>query len=223
MSLPDPGVLALYLVTDTAACGARALADVVRLAIEGGVTCVQLREKHLATREFVARACLLKEVLGEAPKPVPLLINDRLDVALASGADGVHVGQSDLPPDVVRRFFPDAIIGLSVESVADAKAAASMPAVDYLGVSPVFPTPTKTDTAPALGMAGLAAIRALSRLPLVAIGGIGLAQAADVLAAGADGIAVVSAICSSPDPRAAAQELEAIVRGHYTSVATRAR
>ena len=215
MSLTLPEVLGLYLVTDEAACGDRALADIVRASLHGGVTCVQLREKRLSTREFVTRACLLKEVLSEAPQPVPLLINDRLDVALASGAEGVHVGQSDMPPDVVRRWMPEAIIGLSVESLADVHALALQPArVDYLGVSPVFATPTKTDTAPALGLAGLREIRALTARPLVAIGGISAANAADVLAAGADGLAVVSAICSAPDPGAAAADLAAILRNH---------
>lgn len=225
MSLPHPEVLGLYLVTDEAACGDRTLADVVRAAVRGGVTCVQLREKKLTTREFVARACLLKEVLSEALRPVPLLINDRLDVALASRAEGVHVGQSDMPPDIVRQLMPDAIIGLSVESIADVEAlrargqasgdagAGSAGLIDYLGISPVFATPTKTDTAPALGLAGLATIRALTPLPLVAIGGISAGNAAEVLATGADGIAVVSAICSAPDPSAAAAQLAAILRG----------
>lgn len=201
-------VLDLYLVTDTLACRDRDLADVVRAAVRGGVTCVQLREKHLATRTFVTRARLLKEVLAEAPAPVPLVINDRLDIALASGAEGVHVGQSDTPPAIVREHLPDAIIGLSVESPADAVAVVerSLP-VDYLGVSPVFATPTKPDAAAALGLAGLAAIRALSALPLVGIGGIGLHNAADVIRAGADGVAVVSAICSAADPEEAARRL----------------
>lgn len=208
----DPGVLRLCLVTDTAACRNRDLADVVRAAVRGGVTSVQLREKTLATRAFVARACLLLEVLSEAPVRVPLLINDRLDVALASGADGVHVGQSDLPAAIVHRYLPEGIIGLSVESIADVSAAlAERLPIDYFGVSPVFGTPTKTDTAPPLGLAGLAAIRALTSVPLVAIGGIGIANAATVLGAGADGIAVVSAICSAEDPENAARTLATVV------------
>jgi thiamine-phosphate pyrophosphorylase len=140
--------LRLCLVTDAAACAPRNLADVVRAAVRGGVTSVQLREKQLSTRAFVARARLLQEVLSEAPRKVPLIINDRVDVALACAADGVHVGQSDMDAATVRRLLPDAIIGLSVESAADARAVAgeALP-VDYLGVSPVFATPTKTDTA----------------------------------------------------------------------------
>jgi len=213
MTAWDPEILSLCLVTDAAACGHRDLADVVRAAVRGGVTCVQLREKDLPTREFLARARLLKEVLAEAPTPVPLIINDRLDVALASGADGVHVGQTDMPPSVIRRYLPHAIIGLSVESLAHAHAVRdqALP-VDYLGVSPIFSTPTKPDAATPLGLQGLAAIRALSSLPLIAIGGIGPSNAADVLTAGANGIAVVSAICSAASPEEAARRLMDLIR-----------
>jgi thiamine-phosphate pyrophosphorylase len=213
MTAWDPRSLALCLVTDAAACGERDLADVVRAALRGGVTCVQLREKELPTRAFLARACLLKEVLAEAPHPVPLIINDRLDVALGSGADGVHVGQTDMPPAIIRRHMPQAIVGLSVSSLADVQAVRdqSLP-VDYLGVSPIFATPTKQDAAAPVGLQGLAAIRAQSPLPLVAIGGIGAANAAAVLDAGADGLAVVSAICSAADPEAAARGLMDVIR-----------
>jgi thiamine-phosphate pyrophosphorylase len=213
MTAWDPRSLALTLVTDAVACGERDLADVVRAALRGGVTCVQLREKDLPARAFLARACLLKEVLAEASQPVPLIINDRLDVALASGADGVHVGQTDMPPALIRRHMPHAIIGLSVSSLADVQAVRgqSLP-VDYLGVSPIFSTPTKPDAAAPVGLHGLAAIRAQSPLPLVAIGGIGAANAAAVLDAGADGLAVVSAICSAADPEAAARGLMDVMR-----------
>ena len=187
----------------------------VRAAVQGGVTCVQLREKSLGTRAFLARAHLLKEVLTEAPSPVPLIINDRLDIALACGADGVHVGQSDMPPEVIREHMPHALIGLSVESVADARRVGERAVpVDYLGVSPVFPTRTKVDTAAPLGLHGLVAIRALTSLPLVAIGGIALANAAAALSSGADGLAVVSAILAAPDPRKASQELMAVIEEH---------
>ncbi len=191
------------------------MADVVRAAVQGGVTCVQLREKSLGTRAFLARAHLLKEVLTEAPSPVPLIINDRLDIALACGADGVHVGQSDMPPEVIREHMPRALIGLSVESVADARRVGERAVpVDYLGVSPVFPTRTKVDTATPLGLHGLVAIRALTSLPLVAIGGIALANAAAALSSGADGLAVVSAILAAPDPRKASQQLMAVIEEH---------
>jgi thiamine-phosphate pyrophosphorylase len=152
-------------------------------------------------------------MLAEAPIPVPLIINDRLDVALAIGADGVHVGQADISPAIIRRYLPDAIIGLSVETLADVQAVQEqgLP-VDYLGVSPVFATLNKPDAATPLGLLGLAAIRNLTSLPLVAIGGIGPGNAAGVLRAGADGLAVLSAICSAPDPERAAYELMAIIR-----------
>ncbi|MBL8488366.1 MAG: thiamine phosphate synthase [Rhodocyclaceae bacterium] len=207
----DPRCLGLYLVTDAAACAPRSVEEVVRAAVRGGATCVQLREKDLSTRGFLARARMLKALL--APLEVPLIINDRLDIALAAGADGVHVGQSDMPPAEVRRWMPGGIVGLSVESADDVEAALeSGVRLDYLGVSPVFATPTKTDAAPPLGLAGLAGIRALTRLPLVAIGGIGPANAADVLAAGADGLAVVSAICAAADPELAARGLAGTMR-----------
>jgi thiamine-phosphate pyrophosphorylase len=194
----------LYLVTDRRLAGTRPLPDLVAAAVRGGVTAVQLREKHCATREFVELARALKSVL--APAGIPLIVNDRADVALAAGADGVHVGQSDMPCRDVRHLLgPSAVIGLSVENLAQAEAAP--PEADYLGVSPVFSTPTKTDTAPAWGLAGLSALRRISHLQLVAIGGIHQDNAASVIACGADGIAVVSAICSAADPELAARAL----------------
>ena len=200
--------LRLYLVTDQQALRGRSLTDVVMQAVLGGVTCVQLREKTASTRDFVALACALKALMQ--PHSVPLVINDRIDVALACGAQGVHLGQSDMPPALARQLLPpEVFIGLSVESLDDVRRAAGQP-VDYLGVSPVFATPTKTDTAPPWGLAGLRQVRANSDLPLVAIGGIHLQKALDVLHAGADGLAVVSAICSADDPRAAAQTFRAL-------------
>ena len=199
-----PATLRLHLVTDAELCGPRGIEAVVAAAVRGGATCVQLREKHLDTRPFVERARALKALL--APLGVPLIINDRLDVALAAEADGVHVGQSDLSAADARRLMPHALIGLSVENAAQVRAAANLP-VDYLGVSPVFVTPSKRDTAPALGLDGLRALRALTDLPLIAIGGIDLHNAAQVMAAGADGLAVVRALCAAPDPAAAAQAL----------------
>lgn len=203
---PAPAWARLQLVTDAALCGPRGLLAVVEAAVRGGAGCVQLREKALPTRAFVERARALKALL--APLRVPLVVNDRLDVALACGADGVHVGQDDLAVDDVRRWMPAALVGLSIESTAQI-AAAEREAVDYYGISPVFATPTKPDAAPPLGTAGVRAIRALTRRPLVAIGGIDVHNAGDVVDAGADGIAVVSALCAAPDPQAAAQRLRA--------------
>ena len=198
--------LHLHLVTDSALCGPRGILAVVEAAVRGGVTCVQLREKSLDTRAFVERARALKAWLG--PLGVPLLINDRVDVALACGADGVHVGQNDMAPEDVRRLMPGGLIGLSVESLAQLDAAERAP-VDYYGISPVLATRSKHDAAPALGLDGLRAIRAGTRRPLVAIGGIDAGNAAQVMAAGADGLAVVSALCSSADPEATARDLRA--------------
>ncbi len=208
MARLNPDVLRLYLVTDQALTGGRPLAEVVAAAVQGGVTCVQLREKQADTREFLAQALLLKELL--APYAVPLVINDRIDIALACGAHGVHLGQSDMPVEVARRLLPSEVfIGWSVESRDDVVRSASLP-VDYLGVSPVFSTPTKTDTKQPWGLTGLAQVRSATRLPLVAIGGIGLGNAQQVLQAGADGLAVVSALCSAASPRQVAAALRAV-------------
>ena len=183
------------------------LLALVGAALRGGVGCVQLREKHLATRAFVARARALRALLHEAG--VPLIVNDRLDVALAAEADGVHVGQDDVDVDVVRRHMPHAIVGLSVGSLAEFDAGMKQ-RVDYLSPSPLFATRSKPDAGAPLGLHGLHAMRARCALPLVAIGGIDRGNAAEVFAAGADGIAVVSAIAGAADPRAAAAELAAI-------------
>lgn len=202
--------LKLYLVTDRGLCPeGRSLVQTVKEAVEGGVTMVQLREKDIDTRTFIEEALELKALLG--PLGVPLIINDRVDVALASDADGVHIGQSDMPYAIARRLLgPDRIIGLSVENM-DQVAQADALDVDYIGVSPVFATPTKTDTARPFGLEGLREAVKLSHHPTVAIGGMNALTAADVMATGTDGIAVVSAIIAAPDPRAAAEELKNIV------------
>lgn len=201
----NPDVLRLYLVTDQSLTHGRPLGDVVAAAVQGGVTCVQLREKQLDTRAFLAQAVLLKALL--APHGVPLIINDRIDIALACGAEGVHLGQSDMPVRVARQLLPAHVfIGWSVESMDDVRSSAALP-LDYLGVSPVFATPTKTDTQTPWGLAGLAQVRAATALPLVAIGGIHAGNAQAVLRAGADSLAVVSALCAADDPRAAATNL----------------
>ena len=195
----------LYLVTDRALARGRPLADVVRAAVAGGVTCVQLREKEASAREFAAAARELLSLLR--PLGVPLIVNDRIDVALAAGADGVHVGQQDLSVADARRLGPPGwIVGVSAESAADA-ARAERDGADYVGASPVFATPTKADHAPPLGLAGLRALRAATKLPLVAIGGLHAGNARETIRAGADGLAVVSAIVAADDPRAAAAEL----------------
>ena len=204
------GQLRLYLVTDRHLAGQRDLADIVQSAVRGGVTMVQLREKDLSAREFIAEGRRLKEILR--PAGVPLIINDRVDVALACGADGVHIGQSDMPCSEARRLLgPRAIIGLSVENMRQV-AEANLLDVDYIGVSPVFSTPTKTDTAPPFGLEGLREACALSVHPAVAIGGVNASNASQLRRAGADGVAVVSAIVSSPDPCRAAGELKNLLK-----------
>ena len=194
----------LHLVTDSALCGERGVLAVAEAAVRGGVSVVQLREKTLPTRAYVERARALKALLVRFG--VPLIINDRLDVALACGADGVHVGQEDLSPCDMRRWLPQGLIGLSIERIEQLDAAERLP-VDYYGASPVFTTATKADTAPALGLDGLRALRARTTRPLVAIGGIGEHNAAAAMAAGADALAVVSALCTAPDPEDAARRL----------------
>lgn len=203
-------VAGLHLVTDSALCGERGVLAVVEAAVRGGARVVQLREKTLATRAFVERARALKALL--APLGVPLIVNDRLDVALACGADGVHVGQDDLSPADVRRWLPHALIGLSIEHLDQLRAAEREP-VDYYGASPVFATATKDDAAPPLGLDGLRALRARTARPLVAIGGIAEHNAAAVVAAGADALAVVSALCAARDPEDAARRLCAAMEG----------
>lgn len=199
-----------YLVTDRDACLGRPLEEVVLRAVKGGVSIVQLREKEAPTRVFVEAAQRMKALL--APLDVPLIINDRVDVALAVGADGVHVGQDDMPYPLARQMLgAGAIIGLSVDSWEQVEEVEAYD-VDYLGVGAIFATPTKPDAQARWGVSGIAEVRRRSRHCLVAIGGLDASNAADVVRAGADGIAVVSAICSAPDPFQAARTLTEIVQ-----------
>lgn len=196
---------ALYLVTDQTLCGIRKLDEVVAAAVRGGVTVVQLREKSCSTRKFVEIGLQLKSILK--PLNVPLLINDRVDVALACSADGVHIGQSDLTYQQARNILgPDVLIGLSVETIEQAIEAEQWE-VDYLGVSPIFETSTKNDLVPAWGIEGLKHLRKYSNHKLIGIGGIQSTNVTEVLCAGADGVAVVSAICGSSDPESATRIL----------------
>lgn len=200
--------LSVYLVTDRRLGGGRPLLDIVAAAVDGGVTLVQYRDPEAKTRELVDTARALVALLR--PRGVPLLVNDRVDVALAAEADGVHVGQSDMRAEDARRLIgPDRILGLSITEAADLERG-GVAAADYLGVGPIFAQSTKRDAAPPMGLEGLERIRALTTLPIVAIGGVGAANGADILAAGADGLCVVSAIMAARDPRAAAEELACI-------------
>jgi len=192
----------LCLVTDRALAGGRSLAKIVAAAVKGGVTMVQLRDKTAATRLLIEDARALKALL--APLRVPLIVNDRIDVALAAGADGAHVGQNDMPVPLVRKLLgPNAIVGLSITTSAEA-CADDIAFADYLGVGPIFPQMAKPDAAGTLGLNGLAAIRRITGKPILAIGGVTAANARDVGSAGADGVAVVSAIMGAQDPMAAA-------------------
>lgn len=199
----------LYLVTDRPLSQGRSTREIVEAAVAGGVSCVQLREKHCGTREFIEQAQSIKSLLRE--RNIPLIINDRIDVALAVEADGVHLGQQDMPIDLAREISSGSLlIGISAESIEDALKA-EQDGADYIGISPVFSTPTKTDTGPPLGLDGVSNIRELVSIPLVGIGGINHENGAAVIAAGADGIAVVSAIVSAADPAAAAKQLRDMV------------
>ncbi|TCJ26544.1 thiamine phosphate synthase [Halomonas sp. GDM18] len=196
--------LSLYLVTDPALCEERGLEATVMAAVRGGVSVVQLRDKHASDEEMIAQAIRLKALLDEYE--VPLIINDRIEVALASGADGLHIGQSDGDPvEARRRLGEDALIGLSVQTLEQLKAV-DVERIDYLGLGPVHATPTKPDHAAPLGIEGLTQLVRSSPLPTVAIGGISLANAGEVMTSGTDGLAVVSALCSAEDPAAAAQQ-----------------
>ena len=195
----------LYLVTDRDLSFGRPTPAVVSAAVRGGVTCVQLREKALSTRAFLAEARAVAAVLKSTG--VPLIINDRIDVALAVRADGVHLGQTDMPIADARPIVgSEMIVGVSVESVEDARTAEAEGA-DYVSVSPVYATPTKTDTVAPLGVEGVAAVRAAVSVPMVAIGGLNRETCEAIVRAGADGVAVVSAIVSADDPEAAARDL----------------
>lgn len=202
--------LRLYLVLGSADCGARSPLDVAAEAVAGGVTIVQLREKGADTRHVTELARALIGILR--PLGVPLIVNDNLEATLASGAEGLHVGQDDQSPARVRECLPlERILGLSVGSAAEA-ATADPALVDYVGLGPVFATPTKGDAGAPLGVDGLAALRRkVPALPAVAIGGIKLASAAAIMAAGVQGLAVVSAIAGAADPAAAARALRAAI------------
>ena len=201
--------LSLYLVTDRGLAGGRDISWIVREAVAGGVTMVQLREKDCSTAEFVTLAKELKAALQ--PLGVPLIINDRIDVALTVDADGVHIGQSDMPYKTARALLgKNKIIGLSVETMEEVIAANALD-VDYIGISPVYATPTKTDTLTPFGLEGIEQVMQLSRHRCVAIGGMNRDTIGEVIARGVEGVAVVSATVAAESPRAASAELANIV------------
>lgn len=200
--------LKLYLVTDSGLSLGRPIDKVVERAVAGGVTVVQLREKTASTREFYKLAVRLKDILRGTG--VPLIINDRLDIALACDAEGLHIGQSDMPYSVARKILgPEKIIGLSTDTFSELEEANAWD-VDYVAVQ-AYDTQTKADAARPLGPEGMRKARSLTRHPLVAIGGIHLSNAADISAAGADSVAVVSEIMSAKDPEKASADLMAAI------------
>jgi thiamine-phosphate pyrophosphorylase len=206
--------LRLYALLDPERAGGRALAELGRAVVAGGATLVQLRDKHGATRRLIAETRAIKAAL--ASSGVPVLVNDRVDVALAAGADGVHVGWDDMPAEEARRLLgPAAVIGLSVKTIAQAEAA-PLAALDYVCVGGVFVTTSKDNAAAPIGVAGLKTILAVLRarapdFPVGAIAGIDETNAGEVVAAGADGVAVISALSLAPDPAGAAQRLRGLV------------
>jgi thiamine-phosphate pyrophosphorylase len=200
--------LSVYLVIGPQPAGRRGMIATVGAATRGGVGVVQLRDKQASGRELVALAAQLLDALDGTG--IPLVINDRLDVALAAGAHGVHLGQADLDVRSARRLAgPDFLIGLSVSRVEEIEEVHALPAgtVDYLGIGPVFPTTTKHDARAALGLDAVAVLRSCTDLPCVGIGGINGHNAPSVWATGLDGLAVVSAICDASDPHAEALAL----------------
>ena len=204
----------LNAIVDPERANGRSLVELTRLVVAGGATLIQLRDKHGGTRHMIETSRVIKAMLEGTS--IPLLINDRVDVALAAQADGVHVGQEDMCVEDARRLLgPKAIIGLSIKSVALANAA-PLDALDYVGVGGLHATTSKDNTDPPIGVAGLRAIVAAFRvrrrdLPIVGIAGIDAGNAAPVIEAGADGIAVISALSMNADPEAAARQLRGIV------------
>jgi len=208
--------LRLNAIIDPERAGGHDLVDLARLVAAGGATLVQLRDKNSATRTMIERARALKA--GLKPFGVPLIVNDRVDVALAVSADGVHVGPDDMTAEDARNLLgPKAIIGLSIKTVAEAETA-PVEIIDYAGVGGVYPTLSKVQASAPIGVEGFVRVAAALRrrrpaLPVVGIAGIDASNAAAVIGAGADGIAVISALSLAPDPADAAKSLREIVDG----------
>ena len=186
----------VYALTDVGLSGL-SHAEQVELLSAGGATLIQLREKCLPAREFHEQAKAAVKVAARSG--VLLIVNDRVDVALAVGAHGVHLGQDDMPPEAARKLLGgNAVIGYSTHNIEQAIAATKLP-INYLAIGPIFATTSKNDTAPVLGLEGLRTVRqAIGTFPLVAIGGISHANAREVIKAGADSVAVISALLSDP-------------------------
>lgn len=201
--------LLLHVLTDRDWSRGRPMLGVAAEALDGGATVIQLRDKLASTRTLIAEGQALRALTRE--RGALLIVNDRVDVALAIDADGAHVGQDDMPATLARRLLgPERILGVSAATLQEAREAESAGA-DYLGVGPIFATATKADAGPATGSRLLADIAREVSLPLVAIGGITAANAAEVIQAGAAGVAVVTAIVAAEDVAAATRQLRAVL------------
>jgi thiamine-phosphate pyrophosphorylase len=199
----------LYVVTDEGLSRGLTHTQIARQALAGGADAIQLRDKGLAGRRLMEHARAIRRLTHKAGKL--FIVNDRLDVALASGADGVHLGQEDMGLADARSISPKGfLIGVTVHDVREARAAEKGGA-DYLGLSPIFATGSKGDAGSACGLETLRKVKRAVSVPVVAIGGITFANARDVLEAGADGLAVISAVVSQPDVEAAARALKAVI------------
>ena len=206
--------LRLCVITDAGMIGSRSMAEVIVSAVDGGATLIQYRDKSSSTREMYDAASALRGVVNE--KRVPFIVNDHVDLALALGADGVHLGQDDLPARAARRILAeDAVIGVSVGSVAEALEAESDGA-DYVSIGPLYPTDTKPDAGAVAGREVVREIVQTVKVPVVAIGGINRSNVAEVMRLGVSGIAVVSAVMTAEDPVRATRELVDTMRSART-------
>ncbi len=209
MSLPAGAELrsrlTLHVLTDRDWSRGRSMLTVVEAALVGGATVIQLRDKHASTRVLIEEGLALRELTRE--RGALLIVNDRIDVALAVDADGAHVGQDDMPGELARRLLgPERILGISAGNMSEARAAVAAGA-DYLGVGPIYATRGKADAGEPTGTQLLREIASISQVPLVAIGGITAANADEIRSAGAAGIAVITAVVNADDITAAAREL----------------
>lgn len=199
----------LYLVTSETLSAGRKTIDIVRAALKGGVRLVQLREKELSAKRFFELAMQVREITARAG--ALLIINDRLDIAMASGADGVHLGRDDFPVNAARRLSPDMIIGASSHDKEEALAAERAGA-SYVNIGPLFPTSTKKWEGEFLGTGAIRAISGETRIPFTVMGGIKKQHIPELLSAGAQTIAVVTAVTAAPDPEQASRELLSLIR-----------
>ena len=205
MGVRDRMDYSVYVVVDRRFARGGRLEEIVRAALRGGATVIQLREKEAGIREMIEMGRRLRDICHSFG--VPFIVNDRVDVALAVDADGVHVGPEDMPPEIARRLIgPDRILGVSATSVDEALQGERAGA-DYLGVGDVFGTRTKPDAGKPIGPNGLAEIVRRVRVPVVAIGGVTAENAGEAVRAGAAGVAVISAVVSAPDPEEATRRL----------------